>query len=86
MPTWNELPTEKTVMIPSQWRQSERKADAIFAQRAPHLDAGERATRIYIAGIIATLDEAGRHERRRAGDLDPSAESAGDIEVIINGC
>ena len=22
MPTWNELPTEKTVMIPSQWRHS----------------------------------------------------------------
>lgn len=86
MPTWNDLPTEKALAVPSQWWYCERKADAIIAQRAPHLDAGERATRIYIAGILATLEEAGRHERRRAEDLDPSAESAGDIEVIINGC
>lgn len=86
MPTWNELPTEKSLVVPGQWRLSESKADAIFAQRHPHLDAGERATRIYIAGILATLEEAGRHQRRRAEDLDPSAESVNDIEIIINGC
>lgn len=79
MATWTELPTEKTLVVPGQWRLTESKADDIFARRHPHLDAGERATRIYIAGILATLEEAGRHERRRAEDFSGVTETTVEI-------